>query len=149
MHEPFLRLTLGEESEGMRVVLGAISLLVGPPGAKSSGPLGLETASGWLAPPPPPLLFELPMLPLVLVCWRWALEEPEAEGVDDTRERKLGITRCLKSRTSKLDHASLTDALSLQESHLQVVEICCKITKNTTIAWLCFDCDRVHNWLYK
>lgn len=90
----------------MRVVRGAISLLVGPPGVESSRPLGLEAASGWLAPPPPPPLFELPMLPLVLVCWRWALEEPEAEGVDDTRERKLGITRCLKSRTSKLDRAA-------------------------------------------
>jgi hypothetical protein len=100
------KLTLGDESEGMRVVRGAISLLVGPPGAGSSRPLGLEAASGWLAPPPPPPLFELPMLPLALVCWRWALEEPEAEGVDDTRERKLGITRCLKSRTSKLDRRS-------------------------------------------
>jgi hypothetical protein len=103
----------------MRVVRGAISLLVGPPGAGSSGPLGLEAGSGWLAPPPPPPLFELPMLPLALVCWRWALEELEAEGVDDTRERKLGITRCLKSRTSKLDRRP-QDTHSLQENHLQV-----------------------------
>jgi len=87
---------LGEDREGMRADLGAISLLVGPPGGDSSlpPPLGLVGASGWLLL----LLAEEPMLILAaLLCW-WALEELELEGVDDTRERKLGITRCLQSR---------------------------------------------------
>jgi hypothetical protein len=93
------RLTLGEDREGMRAGLGAISLVVGPPGGDSSlpPPLGLDGASGWA-----PLLVEEPMLLLAALPSWWALEEPEPEGVDDTRERKLGITRCLKSDCTRI-----------------------------------------------